>query len=182
MNYLKITLSILTVSLFLSCGGNQETEQASSDENQMTSKEIMQKEAEKKEKTEVTEEEEIIKIVIEADDQMQYNLDEMTVKAGSTVELTLKHVGQLPKDQMGHNWVLLKPEASIMQFSQKASSAKDNDYIPESLADQVIANTKMLGGGEEATITFEAPEKGTYDFICSFPGHAMIMQGKFIVE
>ncbi|HBX64839.1 MAG TPA: azurin, partial [Balneolaceae bacterium] len=26
------------------------------------------------------------------------------------------------------------------------------------------------------------PEAGTYDFICSFPGHYALMKGKFIVE
>jgi azurin len=40
----------------------------------------------------------------------------------------------------------------------------------------------MIGGGEQTTITFDAPEKGVYDFICSFPGHVALMQGKFIVE
>ena len=28
----------------------------------------------------------------------------------------------------------------------------------------------MLGGGESDTITFDAPEPGTYIFFCSFPG------------
>ena len=40
----------------------------------------------------------------------------------------------------------------------------------------------MLGGGEETTIEFEAPAKGEYTFICSFPGHYALMNGKFIVE
>ncbi|MCB0632702.1 MAG: azurin, partial [Lewinella sp.] len=26
------------------------------------------------------------------------------------------------------------------------------------------------------------PAPGTYDYICSFPGHYALMQGKFIVE
>jgi azurin len=31
-------------------------------------------------------------------------------------------------------------------------------------------------------IEFIAPEKGTYDYICSFPGHFAMMKGKLIVE
>ena len=59
-------------------------------------------------------------------------------------------------------------------------AAKDNGYIPE--GDDIIAHTKMIGGGESVEITFDAPAAGTYDYICPFPGHYGIMKGKFIVE
>jgi azurin len=78
--------------------------------------------------------------------------------------------------------VLLKQGTDIMEFGQKAAGAAESDYIPQDEANKVIANTKTLGGGEETTITFEAPAKGTYDFICSFPGHVALMKGNFIVE
>lgn len=123
----------------------------------------------------------VVEITIEGNDQMRFNKSEIRVKAGQTVRLTLKHVGQMDKNAMGHNWVLLTQGTEISEFGGAAVSAKDNDYIPEG-TDQVIAHTKMLGGGETATIEFEAPEKGTYDFICSFPGHYSLMKGKFIVE
>ncbi len=112
---------------------------------------------------------------------MRYNKDEIKVKAGQTVRLTLKHVGEMEKSVMGHNWVLLKQGTVINEFGQKAVQAKDNDYIPEG-TDAVITHTKMIGGGEEVTIEFEAPAAGEYDFICSFPGHYSVMNGKFIVE
>jgi len=120
-------------------------------------------------------------IVIEGNDQMKFNLSEIKVKAGETVTITLKHVGELPKAAMGHNWVLLKPGTDINAFGAEASKFKDNDYIPED-TDDVIVHTELVGGGKETTITFEAPEAGTYDFICSFPGHYALMKGKFIVE
>ena len=122
-----------------------------------------------------------VEVTIEANDRMQYNLDEIKVEAGQTVVLTLKHVGKLPKTAMGHNWVLLTQGTEIPAFGAAASKAADNDYIPED-TDNVIVHTKLLGGGEETTIEFTAPEKGTYDFICSFPGHYALMKGKFIVE
>jgi azurin len=40
----------------------------------------------------------------------------------------------------------------------------------------------LIGGGESTTIEFEAPEKGEYTFLCTFPGHFGLMNGKFIVE
>ncbi len=118
---------------------------------------------------------------IEGNDQMQFNKSEFRVKAGEEVTLTLKHVGEMKVDVMGHNWVLLKPGTDIAAFGEKAMAAKDNGYIPAG-TDAVIAHTDMIGGGETTTITFTAPEKGTYDFICSFPGHYGMMKGKFIVE
>ncbi len=122
-----------------------------------------------------------VEITIESNDQMQFDLDEITVEAGQTVVLTLKHVGKLPKAAMGHNWVLLTPGTDINKFGAAASKFADNEYIPED-TDQVIAYTDLIGGGQETTIEFTAPEAGTYDFICSFPGHYAMMKGKFIVE
>ncbi|SMG16412.1 azurin [Marivirga sericea] len=193
MKLLKLTFSILTVSLFIACGGNTSDEKSSSQEETLTSKEIMQQQAQEsadapkegkadENSVDKSSNEGVIEITIEGNDQMRFNLDEMKVKAGSTVKLTLKHVGEMTKQQMGHNWVLLKQGTDIMEFGQKAAGAANNDYIPQAEANKVIANTKTLGGGEETTITFEAPEKGTYDFICSFPGHVALMKGKFIVE
>ena len=63
----------------------------------------------------------------------------------------------------------------------KAAASKSNDYIPEGTI-EVIAHTKMIGGGETTVIEFVAPEAGTYTYICSFPGHYAMMKGKLIVE
>lgn len=123
----------------------------------------------------------LVQVNLTGNDQMQFNLKEIRVKAGETVRLTLKHVGQLPENAMGHNFVLLQKGTDIVDFATKAASASGNEYIPED-TDQVIVHTEMIGGGEETSIEFTAPEAGTYDFICSFPGHYIQMQGKFIVE
>ncbi|MGX1023867.1 azurin [Flavobacterium sp. CS20] len=123
----------------------------------------------------------VTEILLTGNDQMRYNLKEIKVKAGDKVKLTLKHIGKLDVNVMGHNFVLLKPGTNINDFATKAVDAKDNNYIPKNTK-AVIVHTKMIGGGEQTTITFDAPEKGVYDFICSFPGHVALMQGKFIVE
>ena len=122
-----------------------------------------------------------IEIVIESNDQMRFNLSEITVKQGQTVVLTLKHVGKLPKVAMGHNWVLLQPDTDLATFAMKSMKARDNEYVPTK-APEVVVNTILLGGGEETTIEFDAPAPGIYSFICSFPGHYALMQGTFIVE
>jgi azurin len=122
-----------------------------------------------------------VEITIEGNDQMKFNLSEIKVKEGDTVVLTLKHVGKLPKAAMGHNWVLLAKGVDMKAFATSALQAKANEYIPEGTED-VIAHTALIGGGEETTIEFTAPAAGEYTFICSFPGHYALMNGKFIVE
>ena len=123
---------------------------------------------------------ETVKLEIISDDYMAYDKDELRVPEGSSVELTLNHTGQMVAQSMGHNVVILKQGTNVTDFATAAISASDRDYIPD--ANQVIAHTKVIGGGESTTITFDAPAKGTYEFICSFPGHYGVMYGKFIVE
>ena len=125
---------------------------------------------------------EVVEITIEGDDQMQFDLDRIEVEAGQTIRLTLEHVGEMPVANMGHNWVLLDDGTDFDAFASAAMNAAGNDYIPEDMADQVIAHTELIGGGESSTVEFQAPSPGTYDFLCSFPGHPGPMSGEFIVE
>ena len=126
-------------------------------------------------------ESDVTKIVITSDDYMKFNTREITVKKGKVVKLTLKHIGKLDVQLMGHNFVLLKKKVDILEFANKAAMASKNQYIPVD-SNEVIAYTDMIGGGQETTIEFLPPKKGVYDFICSFPGHYAMMKGKFIVE
>lgn len=119
---------------------------------------------------------------IAGNDQMQFDKKELTVKAGQTVTLTLKHTGTMPATTMGHNWVLLKQGTDVATFAGEAATAGvSKDYMPAN-ADAIIAHTKVIGGGEETTVEFTAPAAGKYEFICSFPGHWAMMRGVLTVE
>ncbi len=120
-------------------------------------------------------------ILITSDDYMKFDTRKITVQSGKIVKLTLKHIGQLDVQVMGHNFVLLKKKVDLIEFANKAATARDNQYIPKG-SDEVIVYTDMIGGGQETAIEFLPPEPGVYDFICSFPGHYAMMKGKFIVE
>lgn len=120
-------------------------------------------------------------IILNGGDDMKFDLSEIRVREGAMVRLTLYHTGKAPKTAMGHNFILLKAGVSLDAFITKALEAKDNDYIPEDGSD-IIVHTRLLGGGESDTIEFTAPAKGSYQFLCSFPGHAAMMNGQFIVE
>lgn len=123
----------------------------------------------------------ITEVILVSNDQMRFNLKQIKVNKGDKVKLTLKHTGQLNKKIMGHNFVLLKPNVDIVEFNKLSMQARRTEFIPENSED-IIVHTKMIGGGEETTITFDAPAIGVYDFVCSFPGHIALMNGKFIVE
>lgn len=123
----------------------------------------------------------VTEVTLLATDQMKFNMSEIRVPAGKPVKLTLRHTGTMDIKVMGHNFVLLTQGTEIPAFANKATEYPDNEYIPED-TDQVIAHTALLGGGQSDTIEFEAPEPGTYNFLCSFPGHYALMKGTFIVE
>ncbi len=125
-----------------------------------------------------------IEVELNAEDTMKFDKNEIRVHAGQQVRLTLNHVGKLPKSSMGHNFVLLSQGTDVNAFATKAvQEGKAPDFeVPESMLSEVIAHTKTIGGGESVTIEFTAPAAGTYDYICSFPGHAAMMNGKLIVE
>lgn len=116
-------------------------------------------------------------IVLKAGDDMRFDKTDFTVKAGEEVTLIFMNSGEMSKEAMGHNFVLLKPGSDASAFASDAVSAKATDYIPTDLQSEIIAHTKLLGGKENDQIKFTL-EPGTYDFLCSFPGHFGSMNGK----
>jgi azurin len=46
----------------------------------------------------------------------------------------------------------------------------------------IIAFTSLAKPGKTVKVTFDAPKKGTYDFVCTSPGHNMMMKGTFTVK
>ena len=118
-------------------------------------------------------------VILNSNDQMKFDKKIIKVNSNQKVTITLNHTGRFPAASMGHNFVLVKNDVDINEYALRAAGARNSEYIPE--GENEIAYTKMLGGGESDTITFDAPEPGTYTFICSFPGHYQLMMGEFIV-
>lgn len=171
MKTIKYVLSSVMILAFLvSCGGEKKKEGDGSDQVKIKAADT-KKEAD----------DNVANIAITANDQMQFSTKEIKVKAGQKVKLTLRHIGTLDKNIMGHNFVILKPGVDMAGFATKASTEKENDYIPKDTQD-VIVHTKLIGGGETTSIEFDAPPAGTYTFMCSFPAHFAMMNGEFIVE
>lgn len=173
MKKVRISAMMLMLSAgmftFTSCGGDTAADSSSTTTTTESSADAGSEDASS------------VTLVIEGNDKMQFNVSELKAKAGQEITLTLKHTGTMPVAAMGHNVVILNQGVDVAAFAKAAVTAKDNEYIPEGTED-VLAHTKLIGGGEEDTITFTVEEAGEYDFICSFPGHYGMMKGKLIIE
>lgn len=167
-----IFLSVFALTILVSCGGEKKKEEKQPEKIKLGAK---------KEVKETAVANDVQEIVISGNDLMQFDKKEIKVKAGQKVKVTLRHKGKLDLNVMGHNFVILKKGVDIAAFSGKAAVAKDNQYIPKGTQD-VLAHTGLIGGGQTTSVEFVAPEAGTYDFLCSFPGHYAMMKGKLIVE
>jgi len=124
----------------------------------------------------------VCKLEISGNDAMQYDKKELAVTADCTqVELTLTHSGKLPAAAMGHNWVLVKTADVTTVANAGMSAGLANNYLTPGDA-HVIAATKIVGGGQSASVTFSTAKLtkgGDYTYMCTFPGHYVIMKGAF---
>lgn len=119
-------------------------------------------------------------VTVDSNDAMQYDKKSIDISK-SCEEFTVKltHSGKLPKNTMGHNWVLTKASDLQGAATEGMSAGLDNNYVKPN-DERVIAFTPVIGGGEETSVTFPVSKlsEGTeYKFFCSFPGHFAIMQG-----
>lgn len=118
---------------------------------------------------------------VQGNDAMQFNTKSIAVdKSCKEFTVNLTHPGKLPKASMGHNWVLTTQADMQKVATDGMAAGLDKDYVKPG-DPRVIAYTKVIGGGEKASVTFDvsklkAGEK--YAFFCSFPGHWAIMKGE----
>ena len=122
-------------------------------------------------------------VEITANDTMKYNVTTLEAKAGEQLKVVLTNTGTMPKEVMGHNWILLKAGSDATAFSTAAMAAKDTNYVPAALKDQVIAAIDLIGPRKSGEVVFTVPGPGEYPFLCSFPAHfAVGMKGLLIVK
>ena len=103
---------------------------------------------------------------------MKFDVVKFEVKPGQSVTVRLKNIGQLPKEAMAHNWVLLAKQAYTPNVVEAGIPHPETDYIAADQSFYVLAKTKLLGPGELDSVTFTVPrEPGSYDYVCTFPKH-----------
>lgn len=109
---------------------------------------------------------------------LQFDISEIRVKAGSKIQLTFNN-----NDDMLHNFVITQPGAAnsvgeaALALGLKGSEVQ---YVPD--MKEVLYHSNMLQPETSETIYFTAPARpGTYQYLCTFPGHHALMQGRLVV-
>ena len=122
---------------------------------------------------------------VDSTDQMSFNTKAIEIdKSCKTFTVNLTHSGSLPKNVMGHNWVLSKQADASAIATDGLSAGIDKSYLKEG-DERVIAFTKIIGAGEKDSVTFDVAKldpKEQYEFFCSFPGHISMMKGSVTLK
>ena len=105
---------------------------------------------------------------------LRFDLAEMSVRAGERVKLIFNN-----SDDMPHNFLLVAPAAAdeVGEAALKLGiHGPAQEYVP--VMPQVLAHTRLLEPGQSDTIYFTAPAApGTYEYVCTYPGHHVTMRG-----
>ena len=125
------------------------------------------------------------KATIDSDDAMKYDPKEITVPSScKQFSITLKHNGKMPAAAMGHNVVIAKTADKDGVLADGAAAKIENNFVKPN-DERVVAHTKLIGGGQEDTLTFDVSKLAAgeaYEYFCSFPGHYAMMNGKLTVK
>jgi azurin len=117
---------------------------------------------------------------ISGNDQMQYDKQLLSVPVSCTqVTLTLHNTGKLPREVMGHNWVLVNAADFNAVVTAGMAAGLANDYV-QPADKRVLAHTKVIGAGQTVSVTFATSilkPGAEYRYLCSFPGHNALMRG-----
>jgi plastocyanin len=114
-------------------------------------------------------------------ERLLYGLREFKVAPGAPVKLIFENPDVTP-----HNLLIVQPGAADEVGLAGNEMAKTPDgfakgFIPDS--PKILHKTKMLNQGDREVLRFTAPTaKGKYPYICTFPGHWLVMKGEMVVE
>jgi plastocyanin len=97
-------------------------------------------------------------------DEFRYDPTSATVASGAQVTVNFENAGVLE-----HNWMLASNTID-------PAEASEDDALGGAISG-------LIPGGATNTFTFTAPPAGTYQILCTVPGHAAAgMRADFIVE
>lgn len=112
---------------------------------------------------------------------MQYDVKEIRAKPGEILELTLDNV-----DTIQHNLLVVLPgkmaEVGVAADRMGETAAgKARQFVPDSPS--VIAVMGLVDPGKAGRMFLAVPRKpGTYQYVCTYPGHWRMMNGKLRVS
>ena len=112
-------------------------------------------------------------------DVMSFSVQEIKVKAGTTVKIHFTNTAKDPA--LKHNFFIVKNGTMEQVATAALSAGADKNYIPDDKTN-ILFTSNLLEPGKSEDLVFAAPPVGSYQFVCTYPGHWQKMNGKFIVE
>lgn len=111
---------------------------------------------------------------------LSYDVTEIRASAGETITIRYDN----SQSAMPHNIVFVNSEADIQPVGVASLRAHQNEYIPEDEESQekIFGYTPLARPGDVVYVTITVPPPGTYPYICTYPGHFTMMQGRLISE
>ena len=110
-------------------------------------------------------------------EELAFDTTSISAHSGDEVTITFTN----PSANFQHNLVIVQAGTKDAVATDGTTAGPASDWVPPGDA-RVIANTKLLDAGASGDVTFTAPAPGTYQFVCTFPGHNFTMFGDFVVN
>ena len=181
MKKINIITPIVAALFLVACGGGEQKAKKA-DSEVKTSPKKTEKVEEAKTEEEEPAEKELVEITLAATGEtmteIAFEPKTLTIPANSRVKLTFNNKSSM--EGMLHNFVLVELGSGQEIATAGISAGKDNAFVPDD--DRVIAYTEVSDIGETVVVEFDAPAKGSYHYICTFPGHYPNMIGRLNVE
>jgi putative heme-binding domain-containing protein len=118
-------------------------------------------------------------------ERMRYSVEQFAVTPGQPVKLVLTN-----PDATDHDLLIVQPGAleevgmAANEMAKDPANANSN-FFPEEKRPLILESTPMIGPTRRTQVhvlRFHAPrEQGIYPYLCTFPGHWVIMRGDMVV-
>lgn len=118
-------------------------------------------------------------------ERMLYTVNQIRVEPGQPVKIIFTN-----PDATDHNLVIVQPGALAEVGMAANAMARDpknanSDFIPADKKELILQASPMIGPTRKSQVhvmRFHAPDAaGIYPFVCTFPGHWIVMKGDMIV-
>ena len=118
-------------------------------------------------------------------ERMLFTVNQFAVATGQPIKLVFTN-----PDATDHNLVIVKPGALAEVGMAANAMARDpknanSNFIPSDKKKLILKSAPMIGPTRKSQVhvmRFKAPkEPGIYPFVCTFPGHWIIMKGDMVV-
>lgn len=119
----------------------------------------------------------VVKTVVEG---MKYDTPRLVIPAGRQVEIVFEN-----PDVMPHNFVVVNPGArerigtAAAQLTPDYLDRSGRAWVPES--PDILYATKLIETGQNESLRVRINDEGLYEYLCTFPGHFVMMYGQLVV-